>query len=64
MERAGQHVLEAEEQRCWNHSVADVLVRVPKQRDGEALGVTDREPVSGPVSAGRSKIGACIRNGS
>ena len=26
VEHAGQRVLDAEEQRCWNHSVANVLV--------------------------------------
>ena len=27
---------EAEEQRCWNHRVVNVLTQVPKQRQGEA----------------------------
>ena len=55
MERAGQRVLDAQEHRCWSHSVADVSVRVPKQRDGEALGVADRPGIRLVSAGGRGR---------
>ena len=50
VEYAGQRVLDAEEQRCWNHSVANVLVQMPRRR--KLLTETGIRPVNTGRSTG------------
>ena len=42
----------AEEQRCWNHRVVNVLTQVPKQRQGEARELLTQDSVSGQRAPG------------
>ena len=47
MNRAAQHLPRAEEQRCWNHRVVNLLMHVRKQRQGEARELLTKIPYQG-----------------
>ena len=53
---------EAEEQRCWNHRVVNVLTQVPKQRQGEARELLTKIPYQASARQAQQKK-RCFRTG-
>ena len=45
----------AEEQRCWNHRLVNLLTQVPKQRQGEARELLTKIPYQTSARQGRQK---------
>ena len=47
----------AEEQRCWNHRLVNLLTQVPKQRQGEARELLTRIPYQTSAIQAQQKHG-------
>ena len=45
----------AEEQRCWNHRLVNLLTQVPKQRQGEARELLTKIPYQASARQARQK---------
>ena len=46
---------EAEEQRCWNHRLVNLLTQVPKQRQGEARELLTKIPYQASARQAQQK---------